>query len=242
MLTLALIAVVVAAAEPERVIAARARHEEALMEKVEGLGLPWPPRELHLRAFKAERELEVWVGDGRGPLRLLEVFAVCGDSGVLGPKGQQGDAQIPEGFYLVTGLNPWSPGLLSLQLDYPNEADRRRRAVRARTSKQWPLLGGDIAIHGTCISLGCLAIDDQPIEQLYLLALEPRRVGRSIRVHVFPGRLEPERMQALLEATDDLFVVALWSSMIPAYHAFQRTQRAPRTWARSDGSYGVAAR
>ena len=69
----------------------------------------------------------MWVGDGRAALQLLQTFVVCGDSGVLGPKVQQGDAQIPERFYVVTALNPWSPGLLSLQLDYPNQTDRSRR-------------------------------------------------------------------------------------------------------------------
>ena len=241
--------------EPERVVAARAEHEAALIEKVEALGLTWPPKDLHLRAFKAERAIEVWVGGG-GPLSLLDTFVVCGDSGGLGPKVQQGDLQIPEGFYLVTGLNPWSPGLLSLQLDYPNAADRARRLKRASVTStasdaprgtkapptKQPSLGGDIAVHGTCISTGCLAIDDDPIEQIYLLALEPRRRGRAIRVHVYPGRLEPERIESLLEATDDVLVVKLWTSMIPAYRGFERTRRPPVTWSRVDGTYGVAAR
>lgn len=224
--------------EPERVAAARAAHEATLIEKVEALGLAWPPRELHVRMFKDERVVEVWVGDGRAPLALLETFTECGASGVIGPKAEQGDLQVPEGFYFVTGLNPWSPGLLSLQLDYPNDADRARRVVRASDAP----LGGDIAVHGTCISTGCLAIDDAPIEQLYLLALEPRRRGRVIRVHVFPTRMEPERVAAVLEHTDDVSVVKLWTSMIPAYRAFERTRRTPLTWARRDGTYGVQPR
>jgi murein L,D-transpeptidase YafK len=230
--------------EPERVAAARLAHEETLIEKVEALGLAWPPRELYVRMFKDERVVEVWVGDGRSPLELLETFSECGASGVIGPKVAQGDLQVPEGFYVVTGLNPWSPGLLSLQLDYPNDADRARRnerAVDVKAAATVPL-GGDIAVHGTCISTGCLAIDDAPIEQLYVLAIEPRRRGRAIRVHVFPTRLSPERIEALLEQTDDVTVVKLWTSMIPAYRAFERTHRTPVTWARGDGTYGVQAR
>lgn len=240
--------------EPERVIAARTAHEAALVEKVEALGLAWPPRELYVRMFKDERAVEVWVGDGRAPLELLETFAECGQSGVIGPKAQRGDLQVPEGFYVVRRLNPWSPGLLSLQLDYPNDADRARRARRhaaMATSRAGasrspavppPPLGGDIAVHGTCISTGCIAIDDAPIEQLYLLALEPQRRGNTIRVHVFPTRMEPARIEAILDATDDIHVVKLWTSMIPAYHAFERTRRPPITWARLDGTYGVRGR
>lgn len=237
MLALALL-LLIALEEPERVAAARATHEATLIEKVEALGLEWPPRELYVRMFKDERLVEVWVGDGTSPLLLLETFTECGDSGVIGPKVQQGDLQVPEGFYFVTGLNPLSPGLLSLQLDYPNNADRARRAVR----KSAEPLGGDIAVHGTCISTGCLAIDDAPIEQLYLLAIEPRRRGRIIRVHVFPTRMEPERIDSVLEQTDDVTVVKLWTSMIPAYRGFERTRRTPLTWPRSDGTYGVEAR
>jgi murein L,D-transpeptidase YafK len=234
----------IAAEEPERVAAARVTHEATLIEKVEALGLAWPPRELHVRMFKDERAVEVWVGDGRAPLELLDTFSECGASGAIGPKVAQGDLQVPEGFYVVTGLNPWSPGLLSLQLDYPNQADHARRAVRAlddATVANVPL-GGDIAVHGTCISTGCLAIDDAPIEQLYLLAMEPRRRGRAIRVHVFPTRLEPAKVDALVEQSDDVTVVKLWTSMIPAYRAFERTRKTPLTWARGDGTYGVQAR
>ncbi len=230
--------------EPERVAAARATHEAVLIEKVEALGLAWPPRELHVRMFKDERSVEVWVGDGRAPLELLDTFSECGASGGIGPKVAQGDLQVPEGFYIVTGLNPWSAGLLSLQLDYPNQADRERRWVRAVDLKDASTvpLGGDIAVHGTCISTGCLAIDDAPIEQLYLLAIEPRKRGRSIRVHVFPTRMSPERIDAVLEQTDEVTVVKLWTSMIPAYRAFERTRRTPLTWSRGDGTYAVQPR
>lgn len=235
---------VAAVEEPERVAAARAAHEATLIEKVEALGFEWPPRELYVRMFKDERIVEVWVGDGKRSLELLDTFSECGASGIIGPKVAQGDLQVPEGFYIVTGLNPWSPGLLSLQLDYPNDADKARRAMRAVDVKEAANvpLGGDIAVHGTCISTGCLAIDDAPIEQLYLLALEPRRRGRAIRVHVFPTRMSPERITTVLEHTEDVTVVKLWTSMIPAYRAFERSRKTPLTWPRSDGTYGVQAR
>lgn len=231
------------APEPERVAGARATHEAALQVRTAELGLSWPPRELYLRAFKAERVLEVWVGDGRGrPLVLFEEHPICGASGVLGPKVERGDLQIPEGLYVVTKLHPDSQGWLSLRMSYPNLADRARAAERAAMERRRVSPGGDILVHGTCISIGCLAIDNAPIERVYLLALEPMARGRTIRVDVFPGRFDVERLDPLFEQATELSTVRLWRSLVPAYFAFERTRRVPSAWPRVDGSYGVAAR
>lgn len=229
-------------AEPERVAAARVAHEAALVARAAEISVAWPPKELYLRAFKRERELEVWVGDGRAPLVLFETVPICGESGGLGPKVEQGDLQIPEGLFIVTKMNPASVAWLSLKMSYPNTADRARAARRATEEKRKVSPGGLIMVHGTCISTGCLAIDDAPIERIYLLALEPFARGRSIRVHVFPARLDPEPFAALLDETDDVHVVRLWSSLVPAYQRFERERRVPVTWPRADGTYGVARR
>jgi hypothetical protein len=104
-------------------------------------------------------------------------------AGELGPKRKQGDNQTPEGFYAISYFNPRSDFHLSLHIDYPN---RRDRAAGADGVK----LGGDIFIHGGCLSEGCLAITDEGIRELYWLAVEARSVGqRRIPVHIFPARL-----------------------------------------------------
>ncbi len=241
---LALCALLLAAApEPERVAGARLAHEASLVERAAALGLAWPPRELYLRAFKHERVLEVWAGEGGGrPLVLFEEHAICGESGTLGPKVERGDLQIPEGLYVVTRLHPDSQGWLSLRMSYPNRADRARASARADDERRPVSPGGDILVHGTCISIGCIAIDNAPIERVYLLAQGPVARGRLVRVDVFPGRLEPEHLDALFEHTEDLGTVALWRSLVPAYFAFERTRRVPAAWPRADGTYGVAAR
>lgn len=241
---LALCALLLAAPpEPARVAGARLVHEASLKERAAALGLTWPPRELYLRAFKHERTLEVWAGDGGGrPLVLFEEHAICGESGTVGPKVERGDLQIPEGLYLVTRLHPDSQGWLSLRMSYPNVADRARAAARGRAEQRRVSPGGDILVHGTCISIGCIAIDNEPIERVYLLALEPMARGRAIRVDVFPGRLEPERLDALFEHIDDIATVGLWRSLVPAYFAFERTRHVPAAWPRQDGTYRVTAR
>ena len=229
------------APEPERVAGARATHEIELQQRALALGIAWPPRELYLRAFKAERVLEVWAGNGRGqPLELFEQHPICGESGSIGPKVERGDLQIPEGLYVVTKLHPDSQGWLSLRMSYPNVADRARAAERGAAEQRRVSPGGDILVHGTCISIGCIAIDNEPIERVYLLAQAPLARGRTVRVDVFPGRFEPDVLDALFAHANELPTVRLWRSLMPAYFSFERTRRVPSAWPRPDGTYGVA--
>ncbi|MFO1489739.1 MAG: hypothetical protein U1F77_08045 [Kiritimatiellia bacterium] len=66
-----------------------------------------------------------------------------------------------------------------MNIGYPNEEDRRL----GRT-------GGLIMIHGGCASVGCLAVGDEAIEQLYLLVEDSLRAGRpEVPVLVFPFRM-----------------------------------------------------
>jgi hypothetical protein len=61
---------------------------------------------IYLRAFKLDRQLEVWVkGSNQQKYLLLTTYPFCASSGVLGPKRRQGDLQIPEGFYHIDRFN-----------------------------------------------------------------------------------------------------------------------------------------
>ncbi|HEY3586136.1 MAG TPA: hypothetical protein VGK85_03240, partial [Myxococcaceae bacterium] len=112
--------------EPARVAAARTRVGPRLTSALEGAGVAHP-RALLLRVFKAEGVLELWAAASPdGPLVHVGDHPVCASSGGPGPKARAGDAQVPEGLYRVTTLNPWSQFHLSLRLDYPNAADRAR--------------------------------------------------------------------------------------------------------------------
>ena len=126
-------------------------------------GADWPPQEIQLLAVKESRSLELWARSG-DEWRRIRDYTIKGMSGGLGPKLAEGDRQVPEGLYRISGLNPNSSFHLSLQIDYPNEFDR---AMAARDGRRG--LGGDIFIHGNRVSRGCLAIGDKAIEELFVL-------------------------------------------------------------------------
>lgn len=171
----------------DRVRAARARTGAMLKASLEYADLA-PGCETMLLAFKEEREIEAWGRRFDGAWKLWKTFPVCAASGVPGPKEREGDRQVPEGEYAITlkGLNPASQFHLSMNIGYPNEEDRRL----GRT-------GGLIMIHGGCASVGCLAVGDEAIEQLYLLVEDSLRAGRpKVPVFVFPFRMTAQACSA----------------------------------------------
>lgn len=140
--------------------------------------------ELHLRAYKAEALLEIWIKNKeQQKWTKLKEYPFCVNSGTAGPKRKEGDLQIPEGFYHIDRFNPKSKFYLSLGLNYPNEAD----LILGDPDKP----GSDIFIHGGCQSVGCIAITDSSISELYVLASEVNEQGQSkIPVRVFPCRMD----------------------------------------------------
>jgi hypothetical protein len=139
--------------------------EGRLRQAFAAVGLGWPPGELALVAFKDSRKLEVY-GRERDDAawRHVREYPVLAASGALGPKLRAGDLQVPEGRYDVMALNPNSRFHLALRLGYPNAFDRRMAAADGRTE-----LGGAIMIHGHASSVGCLAMGDPAVEDLFVL-------------------------------------------------------------------------
>lgn len=125
----------------------------------------YPPPRLTLIGLKSEKRLEVWAPDASGQPRLLKTYPILAASGSSGPKLREGDGQVPEGLYAIASLNPNSRFHLSLRIDYPNSDDRRRAQSDGRAQ-----LGGDIMIHGSNVSIGCLAMGDPAAEELFVLA------------------------------------------------------------------------
>ena len=126
-------------------------------------GLPFPPETVTLVAIKDVRLLLVY-GGPPSSLRLIADFPILGASGTSGPKRYAGDGQVPEGIYGIESLHPNSRFHLALRVDYPNASDRRWAQRDGRTD-----LGGDIMIHGGNASIGCLAMGDPVIEELFAL-------------------------------------------------------------------------
>ena len=218
--------------DEDRVAAARAARGAAIEARVKKAGLPFPPREIFLRAFKQEAVVEAWAReDTSGAFRLVASYAVTASSGVLGPKRREGDNQVPEGFYKINVFNPKSLFHLSMGLDYPNAADL------VHADQEQP--GTDIYIHGGAQSIGCLPLGDEAIEELYLLAFETRTRGLQpeIPVHIFPARMEGARWEALARAST---WAAFWQTLQPAYACFERTHRLPRVSITPEGTYSVA--
>lgn len=142
---------------------ARAR----LHPRFDRIATPYPPAAVTLIGLKAERRLEVWVSPpGERPL-IVTTYPVLAASGGPGPKLREGDRQVPEGIYPITFLNPNSLFHLSLRVGYPSAEDRARAAEDGRTD-----LGGDIMIHGAGGSIGCLALSNTAIEELFVLAAD----------------------------------------------------------------------
>jgi hypothetical protein len=123
----------------------------------------YPPREVILIALKQEKKLELWARDS-GEFRFIRDYYILAASGVAGPKLHQGDRQVPEGIYRITDLNPNSHYHLSMKINYPNEFDIFHAELEGRTN-----LGSDIFIHGKDASIGCLAMGDQAIKELFVL-------------------------------------------------------------------------
>lgn len=125
----------------------------------------YPPDRVLLTFFKDERRLRLYVPQSDGRFVEVASWKVLAASGSPGPKLRQGDEQVPEGVYPIWSLNPNSRFHLSLHVGYPNERDRAQAARDKRTR-----LGGDIMIHGSMVSIGCIAIGDAAIEEVFYLA------------------------------------------------------------------------
>ncbi len=124
----------------------------------------WPPQAVTLLAIKDTKVLELWaLSDER--FELIRTYPILAASGHTGPKRREGDRQVPEGIYDIVALNPNSSYHLSLKINYPNSFDRLQAQQEGRTD-----LGSNIFIHGKDRSIGCLAIGDQAIEELFVLA------------------------------------------------------------------------
>ncbi|NTX40380.1 hypothetical protein HUA78_38725 [Myxococcus sp. CA033] len=208
----------------DRVATARASRMKDVTALFATAGTPWPTDQLYVRAFKHEKELEVWAGPKEGPLVKVKTYPFCAASGELGPKRREGDLQVPEGFYTLDLFNPVSNFHLSVRVSYPNTADKHHQKPGVR-------LGGNIFVHGNCVSIGCIAIEDGPIEELYLMALDTRaRTKRDAPIHIFPRRLDAAGMAALeKQAGADTSLVSFWKSLQPAYTLFEESRQVPRT-------------
>ncbi|OFY87073.1 MAG: hypothetical protein A3F72_17850 [Bacteroidetes bacterium RIFCSPLOWO2_12_FULL_35_15] len=189
--------------------------------------------EICIRAFKHDKLVEIWLrSKNEKQFKLFKTYDICYYSGSLGPKRKQGDGQVPEGFYNVAVFNPYSNYYLSLGVSYPNSSDK----IIGKTN-----LGGDIMIHGNCVSIGCIPITDTYIKELYVLAVEARNGGQqTIPISIFPAKMDEKGMNFLnSEYGDNAALLSFWKSLKTGYDYFEINKQLPKITVDKAGKYVV---
>lgn len=167
-----------------------------------------------LRIFKQEAVLELWMRDDKD-WRLFRSYPICRFSGALGPKLKEGDQQAPEGFYQVASgqLNPNSRHHLSFNLGFPNAFDR----AHGRT-------GSYLMVHGGCSSIGCYAMTDPSVDDIYNLVAAALRNGQDrVDVHAFPFRMSAANMKRHAQSR----WVDFWRDLKVGYDRFEYGRTVP---------------
>lgn len=207
---------------------------------------------VYVRIFKKEGVLELWLKRGDN-YALYKSFPVCKWSGQLGPKTRQADYQSPEGFYSVSArqLNPNSHYHLAFDIGYPNAYDRRQGST-----------GNSVMVHGDCKSVGCFAMTNNGIDEIYGIVEAALRNGqREVPVHIFPFRMTEEaiaRENSPKQFTALAFLApsnpqpqrdwsSFWHNLKQGYDMFERSHVPPVAFACGDryefgGAAGSCAR
>lgn len=177
------------------------------------------PFKLYITAYKAEGKLELWLKTNeQKTYKLFKTYNFCARSGILGPKVKEGDLQTPEGYYYINVFNPKSNFHLSLGINYPNQVDR------LRSGKEKP--GGEIYIHGSCVTVGCIPLTDEKISEVYVLAVEARQAGQDkIPVHIFPFKMTDGNLNAYLKQFPAH--QAFWTNLQNGYTYFEKHHMIP---------------
>ncbi len=185
-----------------------AEARSVLKPMFQAAGLPYPPREITLLGIKDINQLELWATANSADWVKVADFPIRAASGVLGPKLREGDHQVPEGVYQIIGLNPNSAYHLSMKLNYPNSFDLKWARAENRAQP-----GSDIFIHGKAVSVGCLAMGDQVIEQLFTLVAD---VGRS-KTQVIIAPTDPRNNALVVPVGSAAWVTELYKNIADGF-------------------------
>jgi len=211
------------------------RKEDTLQKQFEAKKLVWPAKYIYIRSFKYDSQLEVWVkNELKDPFQLFKTYRVCALAGTLGPKRMEGDYQVPEGFYYINEFNPRSNYYLSLGINYPNASDK----VLSDSLRP----GSEIYIHGSCVTVGCIPIRDEQIDELYILAAHAKDQGQDfIPVHIFPIRFNVEKSVKYLEGLtkDDAQLKKFAGRLEDAFDYFEKYKQLPVVLVDEKGEYIV---
>jgi murein L,D-transpeptidase YafK len=185
-----------------------------------------------LVGFKESDELEIYgKKQDESAYRRLAGYSICARSGQLGPKRKEGDYQVPEGFYHINMFNPSSNFFLSLGINYPNVSDQRKSKATH--------LGGNIFIHGSCVTIGCLPMTDDGIKEIYLYAVHARNSGQArIPVYIFPFRMTAANFEQHASAhANDRELIGFWRNLKAGYDLFSGSAKELKVRIADNGDY-----
>ena len=189
---------------------------------------------IYLRAFKTEKKIELWAKNTSDSVYThIKDLPICDISGELGPKRRYRDLQVPEGFYHISDLNPFSKYYLSMQINYPNASDSIR-GVKGH-------LGNFIFIHGECVSSGCMAITNERIKELFVWCIEAYNSGQEqIDLTIYPAQLNDKTYAGLktrfAKYKDE---ISLWADLKKSYDLFEQCKVPPVVKFLPDGKHEV---
>jgi len=169
---------------------------------------------IFLRILKETNEFEVFV-KAYSSFRLFKSYPICYYSGSLGTKTREGDGQAPEGFYEIKegSMNPLSNFHLAFNIGYPNQYERLKKYT-----------GNSIMVHGNCVSIGCYAMGDDQIEEIWTIMTKAFQSGQSmIQLHIFPFRMTAENMLMHPDPEWSSF----WSNLQEGYLYFETNKIPP---------------
>jgi murein L,D-transpeptidase YafK len=209
------------------------RKEDTLRKQFSEKNLQWPAKHIYIRSFKYDGQLEIWVKNERKEaFKLFKTYKVCALAGTLGPKRMQGDYQVPEGFYYINEFNPNSNYYLSLGINYPNASDK------VLSDSISP--GGDIYIHGSCVTVGCIPVTDKQIDEIYILAAYAKNNGQDfIPVHIYPVRYNNKKSAEYLAnfVKNDSRLKIFAERLESVYDHFELTRQLPVIMTNNYGDY-----
>ncbi len=217
-----------------RVREAYAGKEKTVIKNLAAHSISRDSLRVYLRAFKTEKKIELWAKNSSDSVfKMIKEFPICHISGYIGPKRRYKDLQVPEGFYHISGLNPYSKYYLSMQINYPNASDSIR-GVPGR-------LGNFIFIHGECVSSGCIAITNERIKELFVYCIEAYNSGQEeIGLTIFPAQLN-DSMYSLLTTNFSKYKddISLWADLKKSYDFFEKHKVPPTVKFLPDGTHEV---
>jgi murein L,D-transpeptidase YafK len=215
----------------DRVKGAVNKYESEWKKLFQEKKLNWPAKNIYLRCFKADQKFEIYARNApTDTFTLVKVFSVCVLSGKMGPKRKENDRQVPEGYYFIDEFNKNSNYYLSLLVSYPNYSDL------LKGDKETP--GGEIYIHGSCVTIGCLPMTDEIIQEIYALCLISRTNGQlNIPIHIFPTYFTRQGLTYLSTWYRENDNQKFWTTLKKGYDYFQSYKKILPVMYDTDGNY-----